>query len=122
MPSLQISAVPPDVLIGSDTRHFHTRRPFIGLIWQPAALLFHLRGRRANQLFFIRSTWQRSNTAVILAPSGNLDVYINYCYNQLTHRELQEKKRDCEGLFLLGFLVQIHTSWWRSYLAMLWFD
>ena len=26
---------------------------------------------------------------VILAPSCNLDVYINYCYNQLTHTLLE---------------------------------
>lgn len=41
--------------------------------------------QQRDQVFFIMSTWQRSNTVVILAPSCNLDVYINYCYNQLTH-------------------------------------
>lgn len=51
----------------------------------PLTPMFHPFCQWADHVFSIRSTWQRWNTAVILAPSCNLDVYINYFYNQLTH-------------------------------------
>lgn len=59
-----------------------TRRRFIG---SPLTPMFHPFCQWADHVFSIRSTWQRWNTGVILAPSCNLDVYINYFYNQLTH-------------------------------------
>lgn len=51
----------------------------------PLTPMFHPSCQWADHVFSIRLTWQRRNTGVILAPSCNLDVYINYFYNQLTH-------------------------------------
>lgn len=66
----------------------HTRL-FHWFGWAPMTLMFHPPRQWTNHVFFIMSTWQRSKTVVIFAPSCNLDVYINYFYNQLAHTLLE---------------------------------
>lgn len=80
-----------------DTRPLHTQA-FHWFSWPPLTLMFHPFCQWANHVFSIMSTWQQQKTVVILAPSCNLDVYINYFYNQLTHTLLEVCVCVCIGM------------------------